>query len=111
VISGGSVVLEHFTESGRSEMLTAYHLDGDKLVLTHYGTAGNEPHLVAEKFDAATGELSFAFRGEANIAADTRHMHDAAFRLLSNDRFDAKWAFGVGGKVKFSEDIHHTRVR
>ena len=111
VIAGGSVVLEHFTEPGGSEMLTAYLLDGDKLVLTHYCMTGNEPHMVAERFDAATGELSFAFAGGANIGADTGHMHDAAFRLVSHDRFDAKWDFVEGGKVKFSEDIHYTRVR
>jgi hypothetical protein len=111
VIAGGSVVLERFTEPGGAEMLTAYHLDGDELVLTHYCMAGNEPHMVAERFDAGSGELSFAFAGGANIAAETGHMHDAAFRLVSNDRFDAKWDFVEGGKVKFSEDIHYTRVK
>jgi hypothetical protein len=111
VIANGSVVLEHFGEPGGGEMLTAYHLDGDKLVLTHYCMAGNEPHMVAEKFDAASGELNFAFAGGANIGAATGHMHDAAFRLSSNDQFDAKWNFVEGGKLKFSEDVHYTRVK
>lgn|SRR5215467_7914402 len=111
VVAGGSVVMERFTEPGGAEMLTAYHLDGEKLVLTHYCMAGNEPRMVAEKFDAGSGELRFAFAGGANIGQSTGHMHDAAFRLLSNDRFDAKWDFVEGGKVKFSEDIHYTRVK
>jgi hypothetical protein len=111
VIAGGSVVVEHFTEPSGGEMLTAYHLDGDQLVLTHYCVAGNEPRMVAEKFDGASGELSFAFAGGANIGADTGHMHDAAFHLASSDRFDAKWDFVEGGKVKFSEEIHYTRVK
>ena len=111
VIAGGSVVLERFMEPGGGEMLTAYHLDGDKLVLTHYCMAGNEPHMVAERFDAASGELNFAFAGGANIGADTGHMHDAAFRLTSNEQFDAKWNFVEGGKVKFSEEVHYTRVK
>jgi hypothetical protein len=50
-------------------MLTAYHLDDDKLVLTHDCMAGNETHMVAEKFDAASGVLTFAFAGGANIGA------------------------------------------
>jgi hypothetical protein len=111
VIAGGWVVLERFTDPGGGEMLTAYHLDGDKLVLTHYCLAGNEPHMVAEKFDAVSGRLTFAFAGGANIGADTGHMHDAAFRLISNDRFDAKWNFVEAGRVKFSEDIHYVRVK
>jgi len=110
VIAGGSVVLEHFVEPG-GEMLTAYHLDGDRLVLTHYCEAGNEPHMVAEKFDGTSGELNFAFAGGANIGAETGHMHDAAFRLISNDRFDAKWDFVEGGNVKFSEQIRYTRAK
>src|SRR5262245_19738419 len=84
VIAGGSVVLERFTEPGGGEMLTAYHLDGDRLVLTHYCMAGNQPHMVAEKFDAASGELNFAFAGGVNIGADTGHIDRKSTRLNSS---------------------------
>ena len=111
LIAGGSVLLEHFTEPGGPEMLTAYHLDGSRLVLTHYCVAGNQPQMVAEKFDSASGELDFAFAGGSNIAPGAGHMHDAVFHLASNDRFDAKWDFVEAGKVKFSEEIHYTRTK
>jgi hypothetical protein len=106
LIAAGSVLLEHFTEPGGQEMLTAYHLDGSRLVLTHYCLVGNQPQMVAEKFDGASGELDFAFAGGSNIATGAGHMHDVAFHLVSNDRFDAKWDFVEAGKVKFSEEIH-----
>jgi hypothetical protein len=111
LIAGGSVLLEHFTEPGGQEMLTAYHLDGSRLVLTHYCVAGNQPQMVAEKFDSTSGELDFAFAGGSNIAPGAGHMHDAVFHLASNDRFDAKWDFVEAGKVKFSEEIHYTRTK
>ena len=111
MIAGGSVLLEHFTEPGGQEMLTAYHLDGRRLVLTHYCLAGNQPQMVAEKFDGASGELDFAFAGGTNISPGAGHMHDAVFHLASNDRFDAKWDFVEAGKVKFSEEIHYTRIK
>jgi hypothetical protein len=111
LIAGGSVLLEHFTEPGGQEMLTAYHLSGSRLVLTHYCLAGNQPQMVAEKFDGASGELDFAFAGGSNIASGAGHMHDAVFHLASNDRFDAKWDFVEAGKVKFSEEIHYTRTK
>jgi len=111
VIANDSVVLEHFTAPGSAEMLTAYHLDGTKLVLTHYCMAGNQPHMVAEKFDGTSGELDFAFAGGANIAPGAGHMHNAAFRLVSNTHIDAKWDFVEAGKVKFSEEMHYTRVK
>jgi hypothetical protein len=111
LIAGGSVLLEHFAEPGGQEMLTAYHLDGNRLVLTHYCMAGNQPQMVAEKFDATSGELDFAFSGGSNIAPGAGHMHDVAFHLASNDRFEAKWDFFEAGKVKFSEQIHYTRAK
>lgn len=111
LIAGGSVLLEHFTEPGGQEMLTAYHVDGSRLVLTHYCIAGNQPQMVAEKFDGVSGELDFAFAGGSNIAPGAGHMHDAVFHLASNDHFDAKWDFVEAGKVKFSEEIHYTRTK
>jgi hypothetical protein len=111
VIANGSVVLEHFTKAGAEEMLTAYHLDGGQLVLTHYCLAGNQPRMVAEKFDPSSGELDFAFAGGTNIAPGAGHMHDATFRLVSSDSFSAKWDFVEASKVKFSEEIRYTRVK
>lgn len=111
LIAGGSVLLEHFAEPGGEEMLTAYHLDGSRLVLTHYCVAGNQPQMVADKFDGVSGELEFAFAGGSNIAPGAGHMHDAVFHLTSNDHFDAKWDFMEADKVKFSEEIHYTRTK
>jgi hypothetical protein len=111
LIAGGSVLLEHFTEPSGQEMLTAYHLDGSRLVLTHYCLAGNQPQMVAEKFDRASGELDFAFAGGSNISPGAQHMHDAVFHLASNDHFDAKWDFVEADRVKFSEEIHYTRTK
>lgn len=111
VIAGGSVLLEHINVPGEGEMVTAYHLDGDKLVLTHYCMAGNQPHMVAEKFDSPSGELNFAFAGASNLAPGAGHMHNASFHLVSDNRFDAKWDFFEAGKLKFSEDMHFNRVK
>jgi hypothetical protein len=111
VIANDSVVLEHFSEPGAEEMLTAYHLDGNRLVLTHYCLAGNQPRMVADKFDPSSGELDFAFAGGSNIAPGVGHMHDASFRFVSADNFSATWDFVEAGKVKFSEEIRYTRVK
>jgi len=111
LIAGGSVLLEHFREPSGQEMLTAYHLDGSRLVLTHYCLAGNQPQMVAEKFDGASGELDFAFAGGSNIAPGAGHMHDAVLHLASNTQFDARWDFVEAGKVKFSQEMHYTRTK
>src|ERR1041384_7163001 len=74
LIAGGTVIVERFSEPGGGEMLTAYHLDRDQLVLTHYCMAGNEPHMVAERFDSQSGELEFVLNGGSNLNAGPGHM-------------------------------------
>jgi hypothetical protein len=81
------------------------------LVLTHYCMAGNQPHMVAERFNASTGDLEFRFAGASNLSPGAGHMHDVTLRLISNDRFDARWDFVQDGKPKFSEDLQYTRIR
>lgn len=110
LIAGGSVLVEHDNMPGEGEMITAYHLEGDKLVLTHYCMAGNQPHMVAQRFDSQTGELDFAFAGASNLSPGAGHMHNARFHLISPNRFDAAWDFVEGGKLKLTADLHYTRV-
>src|SRR5262245_37889946 len=55
---------------GGGQMVTAYHLDGSTLVLTHYCIAKNQPTLKADRFDAKTGEIQFEFLRAANLASE-----------------------------------------
>lgn len=59
--SNGSVVREVMFPGTPSEMTNLYHMDGDKLVCTHYCAAGNQPRMVA----SAMGEDAFDFRIES----------------------------------------------
>jgi hypothetical protein len=111
LIAGGSVLVERISVAGEGEMLTTYHLDGEQLVLTHYCMAGNQPHMVAERYDAATGNLQFAFAGASNLKPGAGHMHAANIQLISQDRYDAKWDFVENDKVKFSEDLQYSRIK
>ena len=64
VTSGGSVVWEEFVgdqPDGVRDMATAYHLDVDELVATHYCGAGNQPRMRAASYDPESGTLRFTF--------------------------------------------------
>src|SRR5262245_23272415 len=58
VVSGGTTVLERIVE-GKSDMVSAFHVDGNRLILTHYCSAGNQPRMVARALDASTVKFEF----------------------------------------------------
>jgi hypothetical protein len=112
VISNGSAVVEHLNVPSEDEMLTVYHLDGNRLVLTHYCTVGNQPHMQAEAYDAASNQLVFDFAGGGNLSdTNVGHMHNTVFKFVSADEFAAKWTFQENGKPKFVENIEYRRVK
>jgi hypothetical protein len=111
LIAGGSVLLEHDTMPGQGTMMTAYHLDGNQLVLTHYCMAGNQPHMVAQRFDNESGELDFVFAGGTNLKAGPGHMRDARFHLISGNRFDAAWNFAKNDNTTVTENLHYSRLQ
>src|SRR5687767_11529664 len=45
LIAGGNTLLERETVEKMPPMLTVYHMDGERLLLTHYCVAGNQPRM------------------------------------------------------------------
>ena len=113
VVANGSTVIERFTMDGMSSpMITAYHLDGDKLQLTHYCMAGNQPSMVAKGIDPATGEIVFDFASVSNLTdPNAKYMHNATFKLVDNDHFTSAWTLYENGKPKLTETSQYTRVK
>jgi hypothetical protein len=58
--AGGSVLVETWTLGPQRESITMYHLDGDRLLATHYCPQGNQPRLKLVD-DGDAKRLSFAF--------------------------------------------------
>jgi hypothetical protein len=112
VISNGSAVVEHIKVPGEDEMLTVYHLDGNRLVLTHYCSAGNQPQMQAEAYDLAGNQLVFNFTGGGNLSDPNKgHMHNVVFQFTGADTFSSKWTFQENGKPKFAENMEFHRVK
>jgi hypothetical protein len=115
VVANGSALFERYEDESMppgSEMLTLYHLDGGRLLLTHYCMSGNQPRMQATSFDAATGELKFDFLDATNLRSPTDgHMHRARFRFEGPDRFTTEWEYFENGKTAFSEVVPMSRVK
>ena len=114
VIAGGSAILEKYSDPNMAdghEMVTLYHLDGDRLLLTHYCMAKNQPRLRLTAYDPATGDLRFEFLDATNLpSADAGHMHRARYTVQSADRFTTQWDFVENGKTTFNEAFTFGRI-
>jgi hypothetical protein len=112
VISNGTVLLEKINVPGDGEMVTAYYVDGNHLVLTHYCSAGNQPHMQVQAFDPASNVIRFDFTGATNLAnAGDAHMHNAQITFVDSDTFNAAWTLYKDGKVAFTVPMQFHRVR
>ena len=113
--ANGTVLVEHYTNPalpGSGRMMSAYHLDGRQLLLTHYCIANNQPTLRADRFDPASREVQFEFLRATNLATErTGHMRRARYRLIDENRFVTEWEFFENGTKKMTEVETFARVQ
>ena len=112
IIANGSVLMElsEFEAHPEQAMVTMYHLDGDRLMLTHYCAAKNQPRLVATSVDAE-GRLNFTFLDATNISSrDVGHMGSARYRLIDEEHFSSQWTFFQDGEGAWMEEITYERM-
>lgn len=111
VIAGGSTVLETSVNAHPDQtMATAFHMDGGRLMLTHYCMAKNQPRLEATGFADGGRTVVFTFKDGANIPTrDTGHMDKAVFTFEAPNRLTSRWTWYENGKEKWFEEIVQTR--
>jgi hypothetical protein len=111
-IAGESVVVEDSLDAHPNErMMTMFHLDGDRLMLTHYCVAKNQPRLVATAFADGGKTVTFTFLDGANIPTrDRGHMDKAVIRFIDDNHMTSQWTWYQGGKESWMEEISLERL-
>ena len=98
VTAAGSAVIETMFPGTEHEMITMYHLDGNRLLLTHYCAAGNQPRMALTK-KSAGNTLDFNFDGGTNLKSKKdSHMHAARIHLVDANTLSSEWDHFEGGK-------------
>jgi hypothetical protein len=110
-IAGGTSLVERESGEKMPAMLTVYYLDGDRLLLTHYCMAGNQPRMQAQAFNPETGEVDFTFLDATNLTPGGGHMHNAKISVTDHDHLNTQWEFYENGQVKTTETAQYTRVK
>src|SRR5262245_54766791 len=114
VIASGSAVVETslFEAHPGETMLTVYHLDGDRMMLTHYCVAKNQPRLQVSSIEDGGNRVTFSFRDATNLASlDQGHMDRVVFEFLDRDHFSSRWSFYKNGREEWRVEVHYERVR
>lgn len=91
-LSGGSnTVVEKIFKGAPQEMVTVYHKNGDKLMLSHYCMLGNQPRMGAAQRGNGK-QINFTFIDGTNMdAKKDAHMHSLALTLVSADQLKQEW--------------------
>lgn len=103
VTAGGTSVREIMFPGEPHEMTNLYHLDGDKVVMTHYCAAGNQPTMAAA-FSARDGSIPFEFQSVSNLASpETMFMGAMTLRFPETNTLVQDWASFVGSARQAGE--------
>jgi hypothetical protein len=112
-IAGGSAVRHTSFEAHPGEQMeTLVHLDGDRLLLTHYCVARNQPRLVATSFAEGGRVVTFEFLDGTGMASrDVGHMDKVVVRFADADHWSSRWTWYANGQERWLEEIHYQRQR
>ena len=111
LVSNGTALEETFQSTVDDQMVTLYTPDGNKLALTHYCAAGNQPRMETPAVSGDQKEFDFALTGITNLAApNAGHMRHLLIQLADQDHYTEKWTWRENGK-DVVRTIHFRRTK
>lgn len=94
--AGGSALMSEIHGHGEDNMITMFHMDGDRLLMTHYCSMGNQPRMKLVGTDAKS--VSFEFIDGTNIERGAGHMQHVTFTQPDATHHTEEWVFLDHGK-------------
>ena len=100
VVSNGNCVIETLDPPDHGKMITMYRVDGGRLVMDHYCSMNNVPHM-SGKPSADGKAIDFTFMSASNLASpkDT-HMHGLKLTFDDKDHLTHEWSLHSQGKIQ-----------
>lgn len=109
--AGGSVVVETLFPGEEYEMISMYHRDGERLVMTHYCMAGNQPRMRQVSADAPE-QVKFEFMDGTNMKSrNEMHMDSLTITFIDADHVRSVWTSYADGKTLGTKEFNLTRVK
>ena len=110
-IAQGSVVVEDsFGAHPNETMMTMFHLDRNRLLLTHYCVSKTQPRLEATRFEDEGKKITFTYLDGTNLSSrDQGHMDKAVFHFIDEKHLVSQWTWYQNGKENWLEEIQLIR--
>ena len=94
LVADGSAVMETLEPGDESSMITMYHPDGSRVMMTHYCSAHNQPRMRAEAAAADPKSLTFDFVDATNLSSPSDgHMERLVVSFIDPDHITEEWTF------------------
>jgi hypothetical protein len=98
LISGGSAVMESLDMPDGMNMVSIYHMNNGKLMMTHYCAENNQPRMEATT-SGDPNQLTFNFVDATNLSTPSAsHMHKVVITFRDKDHFSQEWTHMANGK-------------
>ena len=101
LVSGGSVLMERHGSGNGAEMISMYSAEGNRVILTHYCSAGNQPTLESQVIPGASNSkhMDFSFvRATGLKTPEDGHMVGLSITLEDKDHLTQIWNYSDHGK-------------
>ena len=111
LVSNGTALEEIFQSSEDDQMVTLYTADGNRLAMTHYCAAGNQPRMETFAITGDPKEFDFSLTGITNLMnSNAGHMQHLVIQIADQDHFTEQWTWRENGKERITT-IHFTRSK
>jgi hypothetical protein len=109
LVSNGTALEETFQSTDDDQMVTLYTADGNRLALTHYCAAGNQPRMETPAITGDPKEFNFSFTGITNLMSpNSGYMRHLVIQIGDQDHFSEQWTWRENGKDRI-HTTHFTR--
>jgi hypothetical protein len=95
------------SDTSHDGMVSMFAIDGNRLLMTHYCGAGNQPRMIGT-FSPDGKTLTFDFLDATNLASSQAgHMQHAVFTFADADHYTEDWTWAKDGVTQ----VHHMNLR
>ncbi len=106
-ITGDGSALMSEIQSHHGDMISMFHMDNDRFLMTHYCDAGNQPRM-AGTLSPDGSRVKFDFVDGTNLQGSKRgHMNELVVSVTDADHHTEDWTFVQDGKeMREHFDLH-----